>query len=181
MDAQATSTGVPAEAFQSLARLQQLTLEAGLSETPKQLTFRILNRTVAYCRYDRAVLWGLSGRNLKLLGVSGNSDVNQQSPLVCEWRSLVTAIPDRDSAVILEPNTLSPEDMWARLAQRTNGLSVIWLPISEGGRTIAGLWLERWGGRTFSKNDVARLEPLSLAYGVAWRAVARSRNPLAPK
>jgi hypothetical protein len=179
---------VPVRALESLATLQQLTLEAGLSENLKQLTFRILNRSVCYCRYDRAVLWGLPDRRrLKLLGVSGQCQLNAQAPLVGEWRRVIRAMTCRGGArasrpqtpAILDPHMLpGQEASWSGLARRTRGLSVVWLPIAVRGRTVAGLWLERWGGQTFAASDLARLEALALAYGVAWRSVTREPHPL---
>jgi biotin carboxyl carrier protein len=67
---------------------------------------------------------------------------------------------------------------WRRLVQRTTGLSVVWLPILVEGRVVAGLWLERWARRRFTADTVARLEPLGLAYGVAWRGVDGQRGAL---
>ncbi len=175
-------TAIPsgaAPAFESLATLQQLTLEAGLSANPRQLVFRIVNHTARYCHSDRAVLWRISGKTLKLLGVSGNTEANPQSPLAVEWRNLVEAISPRDRAMILRPERLNgKESAWNQLPRRTHGLSVIWLPISVHQRVVAGLWLERWGNSQFSERDVALLEALGVAYGVAWRGVARPPNVL---
>jgi hypothetical protein len=177
---EAPARGVSLEAFEALANLQRLTLEAGLSENLNQLIFRILNRSIGYCRYDRAALWSMSSKRPKLLGVSGNSDVNRQAPLVSEWRAVVAAIPNRDAATVIDPTALRDQsDAWDRLARRTNGLSVIWLPIAVDGRTVAALWLERWGGSRFAPGEAARLEALALAYGIAWRSVTRcSRRTL---
>lgn len=173
------SPQVSVEAFEALAALQQLTLEAGLSESLPQLIFRILNRSVGYCRYDRAALWGLCGRHPKLLGVSGQVDVKQYTPLVSDWRRVVTALPEPAAAAIVDGTQLGAlTPMWEDLAQRTRGLSVAWLPIVVEGRPVAGLWLERWGSARFTENDLARLGSLAVAYGVAWRSVARRRGPL---
>ena len=116
----ATPSGV-APAFESMATLQQLTLEAGLSANPRQLAFRIVNHTVRYCNYDRAVLWRLSGKTPKLLGVSGSTEANPQSPLAVEWRNLVEAISPRNRAMILHPEQWNgKESEWNQLTRRTN-------------------------------------------------------------
>ncbi len=163
---------VSPEAFAALAVLQQLTLEAGLSENPKQLWFRMLNRTAAYCPYDRAVLWGLADRRPKLLGVSGNAQASPQSPVVNQWRELLSALSPRHRPMIVQPEAVAGhEETWTELSVRTRGLSVVWLPVAVDGRLVAGLWLERWSGRAFAAADLARLEALALAYGVAWRSV----------
>ncbi len=179
MTATVTSPSVSAGAFHSLARLQQLTLEAVLSDDPKQLVFRILNRSVIYCRYDRAVLWDLASRHVRLLGVSGSTEVNHRSPLASEWRSLIGSIPEKNRPAMIEPDALDGQkEAWDALAKRTHGLSIVWLPIKIDDRIVAGLWLERWGGKQFTNEDLAQLEALALAYGVAWRSVVRRPSRL---
>ncbi|UCE59907.1 MAG: HlyD family efflux transporter periplasmic adaptor subunit [Phycisphaerales bacterium] len=178
MLAQETTSHVSAEAFGTLAKLQQLTMEAGLSTNAKQLVFRILNRSIIYCRYDRAALWNLTGTSPRLLGVSGNMNVDKQSPLVDEWRALVSAIPHRSAAAVLSGNSFERHrSTWAGLSTKTNGLSVTWLPIKVDDRTVAGIWLERWNKGRFTDADRAQLEPLALAYAIAWRGVFCKRGP----
>ena len=171
---------VSGEAFEALATLQQLTLEAGLSENLPQLIFRILNRSIGYCRYDRAALWKLTGRRPKLFGVSGQVGVKEYTPLVSDWRRVVESLPARDAVSIVDGRKFGASaSTWDGLVQRTRGLSVMWLPIVVNERTVAGLWLERWGSARFTQNDVARLGSLAVAYGVAWRSVTRQRGALA--
>ena len=110
MPATATAPGVSAEAFDVLARLQQLSLEAGLSDDRKQLVFRILNRSILYCRYERAVLWDLAHRGPKLLGVSGSTEVNHRSGLVSEWRSLLGAMASRDTPGIIDADAFPGQE-----------------------------------------------------------------------
>ena len=154
----------PRPAFDTLATLQQLSLEAGLSDNLRQLVFRIVNHTARHCHYDRAVLWRLSGTKPKLLSVSGNAEAGAQSPLAVEWRNLVEAISPRDRAMILGSEGLSGrESSWNQLVQRTNGLSVIWMPSCVRQRVVAGLWLERWGNAKVSERDLALREPLGVA------------------
>jgi biotin carboxyl carrier protein len=179
MECVAESPKPPTKALESLAGLQQLALEAGLSDSRKQLIFRMLNRSIIYCRYDRAVLWSLTGRMPKLLGVSGNCNVDSSSRVAGEWRDLIGAMSNRQKPRILEPGMFGDRKAtWQTLAGRTNGLSVAWLPIKVDDRTVAGLWLERWGGSWFADADLAALETLALSYGIAWKAVVRRPNRL---
>ncbi|MBN2561809.1 MAG: HlyD family efflux transporter periplasmic adaptor subunit [Phycisphaerae bacterium] len=160
--------------------MHQLSLEAGLSENPKQLMFRILNRSAIYCRYDRAVLWSITGRKPRFLGVSGNCGFNAQSPLVDDWRRVIEVMPQRESPTILDPASWESEPAsWNTLSRRTNGLSVVWLPIKVAGEAVAGLWLERWGRKSFIDGELAQLETLALSYGVAWQGIFRRRGMLA--
>jgi multidrug resistance efflux pump len=180
MIGQETPTSNANAAVESLAALQQLALEAGLSENLKQLVFRILNRSIVYCRYDRAALWQFRGKRANLLGVSGSSDVNRLAALTVEWRRAVQALPDREKATVIGPGAQPLDaDLWEPLQRRTNGLSILWLPIIVDGRPVAGLWLERWGGARFTDADRTMLEPLALSYGIAWRSVARPRSAVA--
>lgn len=173
MTAVPTTPVTAPDALASLAVLQELTLEAGLCADLPQLRFRMLNRAVAYCRYDRAVLWEPAGRGWRLTGVSGCSDVNQVAALASEWRRVVCGLPRLDEPTMVGPGgVVVNAAAWEPLARRTNGLSAVWLPIKVSGRTVAGMWLERWSGARFSTGDVTRLGALALAYGVAWRSVA---------
>ncbi len=175
----ATEPEVSDEPIESLARLHQLGLEAGLSESPKQLIFRILNRSIICCRYDRAVLWSLTGIRPKILGVSGSMDYSAESPVASEWRRVVTAMANRSVPMIVGRGTCGADEAtWTSLAQRTKGLSVVWLPITVAGKGVGGLWLERWGTDSFASNELARLETLALTYGVAWKGVFRRRSRL---
>ncbi|HNQ24397.1 MAG TPA: HlyD family efflux transporter periplasmic adaptor subunit [Phycisphaerae bacterium] len=173
-----TPSSAAAGAFESLAALQQLTLEAGLSDSRQQLIFRIVNRSILYCHYDRAVLWSWTARGPRLLGVSGQAGVTERSPLAAQWRALLTALPAPDHAAVVGSQTFpGPEDAWVPLAERTNGLSVAWLPLKVRGRMVAGLWLERWGQASFNPAMLPRLELLAQAYGVAWRSVTGLPHP----
>jgi multidrug resistance efflux pump len=164
-------------AFDALAVLHELALEAGHSDSRQQLVFRILNRTVRYCHYDRAALWLLSGRRPRLLGVSGQVDVAANAPLVADWRAALPALADRGDMQHITPRSATDDPLWSRLTQRTEGLSVVWVPLIVDGRPVAGLWLERWGTRAFSEQDLQKLQPLASSYAIAWRAVCGRTSP----
>jgi hypothetical protein len=167
-----TSPGT-AQALQSLAVLQQLTVEAGTSDNLKQLVFRMANRSIGYCDYDRAVVWDLRSRAPRLLAVSGSPDLNQHAPSVTRWRQLVRRIRRPNKTTLLDAAAFDADhETWAALAQTTSGLSVAWQPIIVAGETVAALWLERWGNRRFATTELPRIEALGAAYALAWRAVA---------
>ena len=159
------------QAMKSLAVIQQLTFEAGLSESKQQLIFRILNRSILLCRYDRAVLWSINAGRFKLLGVSGSGTINRQSPLAQQWHELITQIggPDKPT-IISDANFSDKQEQWQALADQTGGLSVLWMPIKIAEKTVACLWLERWGStQTWSDSELKQMDTLALAYGIAWR------------
>ena len=167
-----TTCAVSLEAFESLATLQRLSLQAGLSENLRQLTFRMLNHTVACCRYDRAVLWSFAGDRARLLGVSGNVAVNRRGPLADEWRRLVATLTDRDVPPSSAPNTSasrpSPGTSSPAHTRPVSYLAADPRRRAHRRRTLAGAL----GRKPVSESDLSRLESLALGYGVAWRSVA---------
>ncbi len=160
-----------ARAIPSLAVHQQLVLEAGLSASRAQLIFRILNRTVAFCHYDRASLWLLRGGKPRLAGISGDAKVDPHTPLAEDWRTLIAANTRRDEPAILDETAITRAlPTWHALQERTPGVSFAWIPIPVAGKNIAGLWLERWE-QPWTDAEVQSLGSLALGYGIAWRAV----------
>ncbi len=176
----ARSAQAPNGSFEQLGLLHQLTLEAGLSQTRQQLVFRILNRTIQLVPYDRAVLWDLSQRGPRLLGVSGEASTQAQSVLCEEWRAAVQALPETDQPVVTAVESLASEHpAWQQLAERFNQLHVLWVPLPGRHGRAAGLWLERWDGPAWTGAEAKQLGGLALGYGIAWRQFERSGRLLA--
>jgi multidrug resistance efflux pump len=173
----ATQSAQRPGAVAQLAALQQLTLEAGLSANQAQLVFRILNRTIMFCRYDRAVLWDVRGRP-RLLGVSGQNRSDPRGALLDAWRRVVAGLPRTGAPVCVAPRDGAAGAAWAELRDPLPELSAVWVPIVCEGRAVAGLWLERWGGAPFAAAEAEQLAAVGLAYAVAWRSVARARGRL---
>lgn len=177
-----TRTVIPAEAVQSIATLQQLSLEAGLSESRQQLIFRILNRTHRLRPYDRAVLWSTdrAGRPRRLLGVSAEAEVEETAPQARIWRGMLRRLDGLATARLAPGDALDAlaegDPSWRAYQKRVEGVAGLWLPILVRERPVAGLWLERWKGRTWTAGDLKPLTALALAYGVAWRAVHGGRG-----
>ena len=167
-----TASGAPSyDAVRVVSVLHQLTLEGVLSESRKELTFRMLNRTVALCQYDRALLWDVRNKKPVLLGVSGKSDLNKHSEQAGQLQSLVSVLPDREKYSIVSDKSLSRDEhkkAWEAVAEKTSGLSVLWLPLVSRKKTVAGLWLERWGNKAWQQAELKLFQPLMLGYGAAW-------------
>jgi len=176
-----TRDTVPAEAFQSVAILHQLTVEACLCRSRAELVFHILNRTIALCTYDRAVLWDLTGGKPRPLGISGQSEVAAQSPMVELWQAAVATLgePDRIQRLPAAAAPTADETLWRALAEKTGGLAVLWVPVRAKDRLVAGLWLERWGDRAWEERDEKLLASLALGYGGAWKPFFGSAHPRA--
>lgn len=173
-DSQAAQAG----ALKALAIQHQLTLEAGLSRTRQELIFRLLNRTILLLGYRRAVLFEFGGRKPRLLGVSGEEDVVRTSPLAGCWKRLLGRLANPKEAGILGPDRFAGgETDWDELAEKTGGVSVLWMPIIVDEELVAGLWLERWQGAAWEEPAAGLARSLAVGYGIAWDRLRR-RGPV---
>jgi multidrug resistance efflux pump len=174
-DGAGEANAVPAEAFQALSTLHQVSLEAFLSSSEQELVFRMLNRSVALVPYGRAVLWSLEGGRPEALGVSGKSDLNKRSPLMQTYARLVERLTDRQTPRQLGPeDTPGAEEEWRELVGEGHEARVWWQPVQSGETLVAGLWLERWSGHPeWSDRDARMLGSLTVAYGAAWEKLVR--------
>lgn len=164
---------------QPLAVLYRLTLEALASGNVKELSFRILNRSVDLTPYHRATLFDLSRGRPRFLGVSGRVEAETYSPLREAWQDLAAALPDPGKAAVLGQGSFpGRERQWSLLDKASGGLSAVWVPIPAKGRVLAGLWLERWSGGRWQEDEVRLLESLCAGYGAVWDKLLRRRGLL---
>lgn len=166
--------GVPAEAFHALTHQYQLALETGLSKTRQELVFRILNRTIIVCQYNRATLWSFDEGRPALQGLSGKSDVDPLAPLTQEWTSLVRNLKEPGRLRVLTEEDFPPEehDHWEHLQSAEHGLSILWVPIRVENELVAAIWMERWGGKNWEESDCKLMESLALSYSIGWSKFA---------
>ncbi len=165
-------------ALHMVSLLHQLTMEAILCETKQELAFRILNRTVLFCKYDRAALFEMSGSKPRLLGVSGQAAVAKNSELAKQWRMLVGGMGDAGKPGLLSKKPL-PDKLRAKyedLAKEAPRPAILWLPIHARGALVAGLWLERWEGAKWWDKDIKMLRSLAVSYGAAWEKLTRAKG-----
>ncbi len=153
-----------------LSALHQLTLESMLADTRQELIFRILNRTILLFQYDRALLCRINESDSKLLGISGQSVVNKNSEMYQLWLNALKKIKPatQPQELTLESfNGLKQED-WETLQKKSNGLSIVWVPIVSRDKVVAGLWLERWQGAGWNLGEIQLLKSLGITFGAAW-------------
>ncbi len=167
----------PSPAQSPLAVLYRLTLEALSCANLRELTYRILNRTVELSPYHRATLWSLSRSSPRFLGVSGRVDAETYSPLREAWQRLVGAVQDPGAARILSAKDfLGLASQWAVLDKASSGLSVAYVPLAAQGEVLGVLWLERWSGAVWQEEEVRLLESLGAGYGAVWDKLVRRRT-----
>lgn len=173
---------VSGAAFRSLAAFNRLLLEAGLCENRQELVFHILNRTITYVHYDRAYLFSTTGRRPRVLGVSGTDRADMQSSPITDRRQVVHAMDLPDQPVRLEADRLSrgAGDTCRTLQAECDGTDVACIPLTANKKTVALLWLERWGGRCWHEKELKGLQSLGIGYGNALR-IFRPRGGARPK
>jgi len=165
---------VATEAFNILRTLYQLSKDLFASENRQDLNFRILNNTYRLFAYNRAVLWSFDNKHPKLIGVSGQEDINQQSPLVRLWKSVITSLKKNKTLQILNNSSTNQKNDWEILVKKTSGLSVMWVPMIENGKLRAGLWMERWGKDAWDISECEIMNSLAESFSLAWKQY----NPL---
>lgn len=165
---QAAALEVLQKALRHLASQNRLLLQAAACATQQELCFHILNRTVEFVSYDRAVLLGSDG---SLLGVSGVAAADPHSALADDrrrWTSSLGSAPQIVAETSIPPESLAS---WAQYRVSVKGCSALWMPL---GGDLPGLWLERWNGTPWREKELESLEPLCGGYGNLWRRLETS-------
>jgi Biotin-lipoyl like len=165
---------VATEAFNILRTLYQLSNDLFASENRQDLNFRMLNNTYRLFAYNRAVLWSFDNKHPKLIGVSGQEDINHQSPLVRLWKSVITSLKENKTLQILSNSSTNQKNEWQTLVKKTSGLSVMWVPMIENGKLRAALWIERWGEDVWDISECEIMNSLAQNFSTAWKQF----NPL---
>ena len=163
----------------ALAALYRLTLESLLCSSHKELVFRILNRTVELVRYDRAALFTFREGKPVLSGISGKAEISDDTALASTWKRLIKNLEDPEQSRILTRISFpGSAKAWDSLAERFPDLSVAWVPIQAEGRTVAGIWLERWSGTPWVGEELKLLASLATGYGGVWSKLEKRRGML---
>lgn len=166
-------------AFKKVFDLNKLLLESGRLQSRQELIFFILNQSIRYVAYNRAMLWEGHGTT-RCFGVSGNGVFDAKSPVVTERQNLIGALNDPLSFQVLAAESLADgaHAVWEELQENHSGLDVLWCPIIWKEQLLAGFWMERWGGAAWHSADVELMKPLMTAYASAWRPYLRSGRGL---
>lgn len=154
--------------------IHMLTMESIKADSLQNLIFIILNKTIELCWFDRAILWDLSRKNPKPLGVSGTDELNSNSETLRNVELFLKSIPNIDTPQVINENSLpvNANRKWLPLSQSVNGLEVVWLPFSCWGNHTAGLWLERWDRRNWTPAEYNKLKHLTTSYESAWERLS---------
>jgi len=152
-----------------LSLINKMNLKIFSTKTRKALIFLILNDTVQVVRYDRAVLWSFEGDTPKILGVSGQTTVNQNSDLAKKWGRLISDLADPSKIQLFSQDSFSNEKrLWVEMESEEPKPAILWMPIITQEKRQLGLWLERWQGVSWTNQEADILNFLVQAYGIAW-------------
>ena len=151
--------------IRNLLALNQLILDAYSMDTYEKLSFLILNKTVTFTRYSRAVLF--RGMSSTIVGISGTSKPDRNSRYFYRWREIAAKIRNKEEACIISEDSLNSVEIYAEYSQDNNGTSACWLPLVAGGVMHGALLLERWDGDVWVENDLKSLDKIIQAYGSA--------------
>lgn len=171
-----------ANALKVVSLLHQLVLEAVLAKSEQELLFRILNRSIGLCSYDRALFFRLDSATPLLQGISGQSEVNKNSEKAAQWLSLAEGLESTATILCLSDSDFcgKSKKIWEEFRASTGGISVLWLPVRAWGKTVGGVWLERWNGKKWTEQEMKLLAPLFMGYGGAWERL-HPRRPFAER
>ena len=167
----------------TLAALNTLLTQAVECRSESSLIFHILNHTVSYTQYDRAIL--LKGSSRRILGVSGTSHHAKHSELADCLRQLSTELTDPGKLQILDQDSFKTvPDFWKKYTARSEGTSLLWLPFTSPGTEPADskdaeaiLILERWNNKQWRPSDIKILTPLQKGYSGVWKLQHQNSAP----
>lgn len=163
--------------LQLLAAINRLCVKAIHAEDRESLIFIIVNDTVQTIQYDRAVLWDLSAKKPKILGISGQTALNKETKLAKQWEAVAATIGDPKKAQKFEASNFSDEGVAWNTYQAEVHSNVVWLPIFFHDELVLGLWLEGFGQR-FQNPSIQEtlnflLQYLTPAYGATWKKLEK--------
>ncbi|NDV24539.1 efflux RND transporter periplasmic adaptor subunit [Desulfovibrio sp. JC022] len=166
-----------ATALKVVSLLHQLVLEAVLAKSEQELVFRMLNRSIGLCHYDRALFFRFDSLSPSLSGISGQSEVNKNSEKAAQWISMIKELESRNKISIISKDSFTKNalESWEDYIKISGGISVLWMPIRAWGKTVGGIWLECWNGKTWSEQEMKLLSPLTMGYGGAWERLHPQR------
>lgn len=162
-----------------LAAANGLVVKAFNSKSSQNLQFIILNDTIHFVPYDRALLWRVTGHSPTLLGASGQTTFTSNSETVNRLKGVISEIKNPAQVQVLNAESFAKtNEGWVQLHEH-NATSVLWAPILVQDNEIIGLWLEKWDdpqGSIF-KDRIKTMEDYLLpGYAAGWKKYVSKIN-----
>lgn len=161
--------------------VNRLVLKSSATNNKEALIFHIVNDTFHVSPYDRAYLFSFENKKSRLIGISGQTEVNRTTALTQSLETLTNALkkPGELTAVNSESFSEAEVNTWNEMQKGTPS-SVFWIPIFFEDKLILGLWLEQWSTPTFKlpHKDMPILlkQYLMPAYGISWDRINQKKS-----
>lgn len=152
-----------------LAIINQLHLKAFNSNSRDALIFQIVNETKKLMAYDRASLWDIRSHPPTCLGMSGQTAVESDSPVVRDIRTTLSNQQNLLETQVIDLKGKLPGGEGSHIDLPAGIPSALWVPAKDEQGASLGLWLERWKAPAWSSEEGKVIEHLMLGYKGAWR------------
>ncbi len=180
------NTIVLEQTVRTLASLNSLLIEASQCKNDNSFIFHILNHTVSYIYYDRAIL--LNGTGKKILGVSGTSKPATNTLLISNLKNICKYLVDPEKVQIINDDSFSNiPSLWEEYKENNSGTSLLLIPLlnnTDSNRSKPSaplLILERWNSRPWRENDIKITSPLQKGYSGIWHLRNANSNKVTIK
>ncbi len=153
---------------QLLALMNQLHLKAFTAASNNALIFIILNETRKLVAYDRALLWTVKNGRPTCMGISGQTHPESESPVIRDVAAHLKTLKTLDEPQVIDLKGYMPGSTSVQKDVAPGIPSGLWMPVKEEGKTVLGLWLERWKAPGWTQEEIKVLTHLLIGYGAAW-------------
>ena len=154
-----------------LARFIRFCSSVFSTPLPQEAAALIVNRISEMVRVDRAVLVKLNGKN-PIVAVTGGGAAAQDSFFADAVETVLQRYKDRQETAIvprIPDNARESSPYLWQVQQAMGGTRILWLPLwLSNDNSIApqyALWLERWHGHPWEKQDIDLLQHAALFLG----------------
>lgn len=123
------------QTIRTLAALNSLMATAADCKNEAGFIFHILNHTISYIHYDRAIL--LSGNGRRILGISGTSRPSRHSELAHCIKRLKKSLSKPDELQIISDDSFSAvPKFWQGHQEKSEGTSLVWIPFTSSSEEL---------------------------------------------
>ena len=163
------------QTVRTLANLNSLIATAIECKTENTFIFHVLNHTVSYIYYDRAIL--ISDNGKKIFGVSGTSKPSKHSLITTNIKNLAESLSTPTVTQIISDSSFTKiPQFWQEYKEKSEGTSLLWIPLTLNStdkdqvhQNNAILILERWNNRKWKDSDIKLVAPLQKNFSNIWR------------
>lgn len=177
--------GGPAPAVNTvLARLINLSTTAMNADSQEKAANIIVNQVHVLVKTERAMLIPLTGTK-RVFCVSGDLKPSEDNPFAEGVQEIRKAFRDQEDPKILTKSSMN--DIKAPRAEKIfdamGGTTVLWIPLptKDPGAPRFALWLERWGNKSWSEEEIRLISHAKVFFGHSLYRRAKKKQALKRK